>query len=76
MEAWEALARGEDNPLVAAARRRSRASTALLDPAEVRALLDPGKHVGDAPQRARAAGRSHRRTATVSRQTEAFSLDT
>jgi hypothetical protein len=28
--------------------------TALLDPAEIRTLLDPTGHVGDAPERARA----------------------
>ncbi|HKU80678.1 MAG TPA: hypothetical protein VJP76_00810, partial [Candidatus Tumulicola sp.] len=52
MRSWEALARGEDNPLsqlLAADRDLS----ALVDPAEIRRLLDPGKHVGTAPARAR-----------------------
>lgn len=53
MEAWAALARGEDNPL--AQRLAGEAAiTAFVDPAEIRRLLDPGKHVGTAPQRARA----------------------
>lgn len=53
MEAWGALARGEDNPL-AQTLAADKALTALLDPAEIRRLLDPGKHVGTAPVRARA----------------------
>jgi adenylosuccinate lyase len=53
MEAWAALARGEDNPLAQRLASES-ALTSLLDPAEIRRLLDPGKHVGTAPQRARA----------------------
>jgi adenylosuccinate lyase len=53
MEAWAALARGEDNPL-AQTLAGEPALTALLDPAEIRRLLDPGKHVGTAPKRARA----------------------
>lgn len=53
MEAWSALARGEDNPL-AQTLAGERAITAYVDPAEIRLLLDPTKHVGTAPQRARA----------------------
>ncbi len=53
MEAWGALARGEDNPL-SQTLVEDKALTALLDPAEIRRLLDPGKHVGTAPVRARA----------------------
>ena len=53
MEAWGALARGEDNPL-AQTLAADPNLTALLDPAEIRRLLDPGKHVGTAPVRARA----------------------
>ena len=53
MEAWAALARGEDNPL-AQRLAGERAITAHVDPAEIRQLLEPGKHVGTAPQRARA----------------------
>ena len=57
MEAWGALARGEDNPL-AQTLAGDGTLTALLDPAEIRRLLDPVKHVGTAPQRARTlAGR-------------------
>ncbi|HEY5257040.1 MAG TPA: adenylosuccinate lyase [Candidatus Baltobacteraceae bacterium] len=53
MMAWEALDNGESNPL----RRllvEERALTALVDPAEIRRLLDPDKHIGTAPKRARA----------------------
>jgi adenylosuccinate lyase len=53
MQAWDALARGEDNPLAQTLAGES-TITALVDPAEIRRLLDPGKHVGTAPQRARA----------------------
>jgi adenylosuccinate lyase len=53
MQAWDALARGEDNPL-AQTLAGDATLTALVDPAEIRRLLDPGKHVGTAPQRARA----------------------
>ena len=53
MEAWAALAQGQDNPL-AQMLAGDATLTALLDPAEIRRLLDPGKHVGTAPQRARA----------------------
>ena len=52
MQAWDALARGEDNPL-AQTLAGDTTLTALVDPAEIRRLLDPGKHVGTAPQRAR-----------------------
>jgi adenylosuccinate lyase len=52
MEAWAALARGEDNPL-SHLLTEDAALTALVEPAEIRALLEPGKHVGTAPQRAR-----------------------
>jgi len=53
MEAWAALARGEDNPLAQRLAGES-AITSLVDPAEIRRLLDPGKHVGTAPTRTRA----------------------
>ena len=53
MEAWAALARGQDNPL-AQTLAGDATLTALLYPAEIRRLLDPGKHVGTAPKRARA----------------------
>ena len=53
MEAWASLARGEDNPL-AQRLAGEKGLTSLIDPAEIRRLLDPSKHVGTAPQRARA----------------------
>jgi adenylosuccinate lyase len=52
MKAWEALARGEDNPL-STLLTEERALTSTVDPAEIRRLLDPSKHLGTAPQRAR-----------------------
>jgi adenylosuccinate lyase len=52
MEAWAALARGEDNPL-SEILTNDKDLTSRVDPAEIRRLLDPGKHVGTAPQRAR-----------------------
>ncbi|MBV8155469.1 MAG: adenylosuccinate lyase [Candidatus Eremiobacteraeota bacterium] len=52
MHAWEALARGEDNPLSQLLAENA-SLTSRIDPAEIRRLLDPGKHVGTAPQRAR-----------------------
>jgi adenylosuccinate lyase len=52
MEAWAALARGEDNPL-SELLTADTSLTSRVDPAEIRRLLDPGKHVGTAPQRAR-----------------------
>jgi adenylosuccinate lyase len=52
MEAWAAVGRGEDNPL-ARLLAQERELTALVDPAEIRRLLDPSAYVGTAPQRAR-----------------------
>ncbi|MBV8491231.1 MAG: adenylosuccinate lyase [Candidatus Eremiobacteraeota bacterium] len=52
MQAWDALARGEGNPL-SQLLSGDAGLTKLVDPAEVRRLLDPSKHVGTAPQRAR-----------------------
>ena len=52
MEAWEAVRRGEDNPL-SRLLAEERELTSLVDPAEIRRLLDPSVHVGTAPQRAR-----------------------
>jgi len=52
MRAHEALAGGKDNPLPRYL-ADDRHLTALLDPAEIRALLDPSGHIGDAPERAR-----------------------
>ncbi len=53
MTAYERLASGGDNPL-AELLVDDESLTALLDPAEIRLLLDPTDHVGDAPERARA----------------------
>lgn len=52
MAAWEALRRGEANPLM---QRLSGDSTitAYLPPERVRTLLDATQHIGDAPARAR-----------------------
>jgi adenylosuccinate lyase len=52
MEAWEAIGRGEDNPLARLLCEDAQL-TALVDPAEIRRLLDPSSYVGTAPQRAR-----------------------
>ena len=52
VQAWEAVRRGEENPLARLV-AEDRALTAFLDPAEIRRLLDPSGHVGTAPQRAR-----------------------
>jgi adenylosuccinate lyase len=52
MQAWEAVRRGDENPL-AHLLAQEPSMTALLDPAEIRRLLDPSVHVGTAAQRAR-----------------------
>ncbi len=52
IEAWAAVRRGEDNPL-SRLLTEERELTSLVDPAEIRRLLDPSIHVGTAPQRAR-----------------------
>ena len=51
MTSWSALSRGEDNPL-ARLLTEEEELTDRLDPAEIRRLLDPSKHVGTAQQRA------------------------
>lgn len=51
MQAWDALAEGQDNPLPQLLVEDDDL-TSRVDPAEIRRLLDPGKHVGTAPQRA------------------------
>ncbi len=53
MHAYDVLARGGDNPLATILADDVRL-TQLVDPAEIRLLLDPSQYVGDAPQRARA----------------------
>ncbi|HTJ28708.1 MAG TPA: adenylosuccinate lyase [Candidatus Limnocylindria bacterium] len=52
MHAYDALARGEMNPLATLLADDERIAR-WVDPAEVRERLDPGSHVGDAPARAR-----------------------
>ena len=52
MEAWEAVRRGDENPLAHLLTERAEL-TALVQPDEIRRLLDPSGHVGTAPQRAR-----------------------
>jgi adenylosuccinate lyase len=69
MEAWDAIARGEDNPL-SHLLTQDRDLTALIDPAEVRRLLDPSSHVGTAPQRARLIADRIERLQPFPRQTE------
>ncbi len=51
MESWGALSRGEANPL-GRLLTEDHELTTLLDPAEIRLLLDPSKHIGTASERA------------------------
>jgi len=53
MQAWQAVAEGEDNPL-ADMLAAEPALTQWLPPARIRALLDASDYVGDAPEAARA----------------------
>jgi len=53
MTAWDELAAGRDNPL-ARTLTEDKDLVALVDPAEIRRLLEPNGHIGTAPQRARA----------------------
>jgi adenylosuccinate lyase len=53
MTAWDELAAGRDNPL-ARLLTEDKELTSLVDPAEIRRLLDPTGHIGTAPERARA----------------------
>jgi adenylosuccinate lyase len=69
MEAWEAVRRGEDNPLSRLLTEEPEL-TALVDPAEIRRLLDPGGHVGTAPQRARLLADRIENLPAFPRQTE------
>ncbi|HKE35924.1 MAG TPA: adenylosuccinate lyase [Candidatus Baltobacteraceae bacterium] len=75
MQAWEALARGEDNPL-SQLLAEDRDLTSRIDPAEIRRLLDPGKHVGTAPQRALLLADDIERLEPFPRQTEITLGDT
>jgi adenylosuccinate lyase len=69
MEAWAAVRRGEDNPL-SRVLTEDRELTALVDPAEIRRLLDPGSYVGTAPQRARSLADRIESLQPFPRQTE------
>ncbi len=69
VQAWEAVRRGEENPL-ARLLAEDRTLTAFLDPAEIRRLLDPSGHVGTAPQRARLLADRIDRLPEFPRQTE------
>ena len=51
MQAWEAIARGEVNPL-ARNLADDESISQYIDPAEIRSRLDPSAHVGDAAERA------------------------
>lgn len=53
MTAWEAVRRGEANPLVENLSADVRL-LAFLNPAQIRELMEYSHHVGDAPQRAKA----------------------
>ncbi len=52
MESWDAIAQGKDNPL-GRLLTEEHELTSRVDPAEIRRMLDPVKHVGTAPERAR-----------------------
>jgi adenylosuccinate lyase len=51
MRAYDRMAAGGDNALAQYLVDDERL-TDVLDPAEIRALLDPSDHIGDAPERA------------------------
>ncbi len=53
MRAYEELGNGAENPL-AQLLADEEPLASLLEPAEIRSLLDPTDHLGDAPERARA----------------------
>ncbi len=61
MQAYDALARGESNPLARLLADDERI-TRHVEPAEVREWLDPSEHVGDAPARARRLAQRIRHT--------------
>jgi adenylosuccinate lyase len=52
MESWTAIAQGKDNPL-GRLLTEEHELTSRVDPAEIRRMLDPSKHVGTASERAR-----------------------
>ena len=61
MRAYDALARGDSNPLATLLADDERIAR-WVDPAEVRERLDPSGHVGDAPERARRLAQRIRET--------------
>lgn len=69
MDAWAAIGRGDDNPLSRLLIEEPEL-TVLIDPAEIRRLLDPGGYVGTAPQRARLLADRIEGMAPFPRQTE------
>lgn len=52
MESWTAIAQGKDNPL-GRLLTEEHELTSRVDPAEIRRMLDPTKHIGTAAERAR-----------------------
>ncbi|HTX58583.1 MAG TPA: adenylosuccinate lyase [Verrucomicrobiae bacterium] len=68
MEAWSALERGEENPLPRLL-EEDPAIGGLVAPEQIRRLLDPGKHVGTAPERARSLAERLERLEPFPRQT-------
>ena len=52
MESWSAIAQGKDNPL-GRLLTEDHELTSRVDPAEIRRMLDPSKHIGTASERAR-----------------------
>ncbi len=52
MESWSAIAQGKDNPL-GRLLTEEQELTSRVDPAEIRRMLDPSKHIGTAAERAR-----------------------
>ncbi|MDQ2993079.1 MAG: adenylosuccinate lyase, partial [Candidatus Eremiobacteraeota bacterium] len=69
MTAWDELAAGRDNPL-AQLLTDDKDLTSLVDPAEIRRLLDPTGHIGTAPARARALADRIGATAPFPKQRE------
>jgi adenylosuccinate lyase len=69
MYSYERLAAGGDNPL-GTLLADDEGLTAFLDPAEIRSLLDPTDHIGDAPERARALAERIKALAPFPRQRE------
>lgn len=70
MRAYAALAEGGLNPLATLLADDERI-THLVEPAEVREMLDPTAHVGDAPERARRLSKRIRETLTTAEKNDA-----